>query len=287
MAKKIRFPLEMEHGVMVRGIEELRENFSLARVLIYFSNGKLITWLRDRYANDIADEIEKLNIEDKELPKKISKIFDVPYDEQSEMDLEKAQERNRKLSMLKEYTMEQRFLDVVDNVAFTQDDLYDLLDEGKNIIYLCGEKFSIPLAKKDMSYIGINNPIVVIDSKTEVDWQEKKITLKDIEYDEKYKKIIEDSTTKKQKFSEDFEDGVKKESIDFNSNTTIGGYSKNSYLNFMLSPVDKKAAESCYDKIRGEIQSLNYNIDDDICKIRNLLKDAGLIGMASNYIDDL
>lgn len=269
MAKKIRFPLEMEHGVKVRGIEELRENFSLERVLIYFSNGKLITWLRDRYANDIADEIEKLNTEDKELPKKISKIFDVPYDEQSEMDLEKAQERNRKLSILKEYTTEQRFLDVVDNVAFTQDDLYDLLGEGKNIIYLCGEKFSIPLAKKNMSYIGINNPIVVIDSKTEVDWQEKKIALREVVYDEKYKSIL---------------DAVNNE---LTNDTIIGGYFENSYLSSMLSDRDKQLVKKCYNNIKSEIQSLNYDIDDDTCKIRNLLRDNNLIGMASNYIDSL
>lgn len=34
MAKKIRFPLEMEQGIEVRSLEELKENFSLARVLV-------------------------------------------------------------------------------------------------------------------------------------------------------------------------------------------------------------------------------------------------------------
>ena len=55
MAKKFRFPLEMENGVEVRSIEELKENFSLAKILIYLSNGKLLTWLRDRYIDDIAN----------------------------------------------------------------------------------------------------------------------------------------------------------------------------------------------------------------------------------------
>lgn len=31
--KKIRFPLEMDNGVEVRSVEELRENFSIARVI--------------------------------------------------------------------------------------------------------------------------------------------------------------------------------------------------------------------------------------------------------------
>ena len=34
MAKKIRFSLEMEQGVEVRSLEELRENFSLERVVL-------------------------------------------------------------------------------------------------------------------------------------------------------------------------------------------------------------------------------------------------------------
>lgn len=191
MAKKIRFPLEMEQGVEVRSMEELRENFSLSRVLVYLSNGKLVTWLRDRYAYDIADAIEGLNTEDDELAKKVCRIFEIEYDEEVAIDLEKAEERNKKIGILKEYTTEQRFLDVVDVVAFTQDDLYDLLDEEETTIYLCGDKFSIPLSKKGMTYIGVNNPVVVVDSKKIVDWNEKEISLVDVRYDSAYQQIMD------------------------------------------------------------------------------------------------
>ena len=96
MAKKIRFPLEMDNGVEVRSMEELRNNFSLDRVLEYIQNGKLVTWLRDRYENNIADAIAELDKTDSELPKKVSDIFDVPYDEKSEDDLKRAAERTEK-----------------------------------------------------------------------------------------------------------------------------------------------------------------------------------------------
>jgi hypothetical protein len=191
MVKKIRFPLEMEQGVEVRSLEELRENFSLVKVLVYLSNGKLVTWLKDRYAYDIADAIEGLNTEDDELAKKVCQIFEVEYDEEVAIDLEKAEERNKKLGILKEYTTEQRFLDVVDVVAFTQDDLYDLLDEEETNIYLCGEKFSIPLSKKGMTYVGVNNPVVVVDSKKIVDWNEKGISLIDVRFDSAYQQIVD------------------------------------------------------------------------------------------------
>lgn len=148
MAKKIRFPLEMENGVEVRSIEELRDNFSVSMVMDYLQNGKLVTWLRDRYANDIADLIEELDFQDKKIAEKVSEIFDVPYDEASELELEKAAERKERINLLKEYTDDKQYEKVIDNVAFDQDELYDLLDEDANTIYLCGERFSIPLSKQ-------------------------------------------------------------------------------------------------------------------------------------------
>lgn len=70
MAKRILFPLEMDNGVEVRSVDELRENFSLVRVLSYVDNGKLVVWLRDRYENDLANKIETLENDDVELAKK-------------------------------------------------------------------------------------------------------------------------------------------------------------------------------------------------------------------------
>ena len=211
MAKKIRFSLEMEQGVEVRSLEELRENFSLERVVFYLINGKLTTWLRDRYANDIADAIEELDTTDAELGKKISAIFDVSYDEEKTVDFEKAAERIRKLSILKEYTTEQKYVDVVENIAFEQDDIYDLLDEDVEEIYLCGERFSIPLAKTGVSYIGINAPIVVIDSKIEVDWSKKGIKLENVIFDENYKAILTSMNTSEQDSHEDVDKNEFKE----------------------------------------------------------------------------
>lgn len=141
---------------------------------------KIVTWLRDRYENNIADAIAELDKTDPELPKKVSDIFDVPYDEKSEEDLKQAAERAEKIRRLKEFTDEKQYADEIDKVAFDQDELYDLLDEEVNEIYLCGERFAIPLSVQDVSYKGINNPVVVIDSKTEVDWLAKGITLKEL-----------------------------------------------------------------------------------------------------------
>ena len=195
MARKIRFPLDMGQGIEVRSIEELKENFSLSHVLMYISNGKLVTWLRDRNEDDIADAIEKLDKSDSDLPRKVCSIFDVFYDESAVNDVERTEEKARRLKLLKEYTSEQKYIDVEEKIAFNQDELYDLLDDGATDIYLCGDRFSIPLSKSGISYHGINNPTVVVNSKEEVNWDEKKISLSDVKFDEKYQQIINNIDT--------------------------------------------------------------------------------------------
>lgn len=191
MAKKIRFPLEMDNGVEVRSMEELREKFSLARVIAYLRNGKLVIWLRDRYENDIADLLEQLDNSEEELAKKVCEIFDIPYNEETKDDLRRETDRVERINYLKKYTDDKRFIDEIDKVAFNQDELYDLLDEKKQLIYLCGNRFAIPLSQSGISYIGINNPVVVINSKTIVDWSKKRIVFEGVTFDEKYRAVTE------------------------------------------------------------------------------------------------
>ena len=100
MAKKIKFPLKMKNGVSVRSMEELRENFCLCSMLLYLANGQLITWLRDRYLNELADKIAELDENDVEICKKLCDIFEVSYED----NLETANHQ-KKIMLLKKYTM--------------------------------------------------------------------------------------------------------------------------------------------------------------------------------------
>ena len=190
MVKKIRFPLEMDNGFEVRGMEELRDNFSLTRIVHYFENGKLLTWLKDRYEDELAREVEILDRSDKQFAQKISNIFGVPYNESEEDALEEELVRAKRLELLKKYTDDTSFMEKVNQIAFEQDELFDLLDENITTIYLCGDKFSIPLSKKGITYIGVNNPIIKVDSITYIDWNEKDIKLENIKFDDKYLEIV-------------------------------------------------------------------------------------------------
>lgn len=284
MAKKIRFPLEMDNGVEVRSMEELRNNFSLGRVLEYIQNGKLVTWLRDRYENNIADAIAELDKTDSELPKKVSAIFDVPYDEKTEDDLKQAAERAERIKHLKEFTDEKQFVDEIDKVAFDQDELYDLLDEEVNEIYLCGDRFAIPLSVQDVSYKGINNPVVVIDSKTEVDWLVKGITLEAVRYDEKYQAVVDSANATKEVLYEKLVETVKKQAT---KKVSLGTAPEKTYLSFMIPVSERESTKKMYALAKDVVENVNYDADADIIGMKKLVHDNNLIGIADRYISEL
>lgn len=122
MAKKIRFPLQMKDGAAVRTLEELREHFDLESVLGYFADGKLKTWLSDRYYDEMAEKVASLTADTPDLNAKLCEIFGVEYSSDAdETDFEALQRRNEKLRVLREVTDNQAILNNVDAVAFDQD----------------------------------------------------------------------------------------------------------------------------------------------------------------------
>ena len=180
MAKKVRFPLQM-NGTDVRTIEELREHFDLESVLGYFTNGKLVTWLKDRYYDNEAMSIEALSADDAELNRKIMSALGISVDTEAEdIDIEAVQRRNEKLMLLRQFTDDKEIIKNVDCVAFNQDDLLDILDEGAEKIYLCQGEFDIPLTVKNVTYIGLKNPIVLLRAYDNVNFKSLNIKLVDI-----------------------------------------------------------------------------------------------------------
>lgn len=182
MAKKIRFPLEMENEVQVRSLEELKNNFSLEKVLMYYDNGRLDVWLRDRYYSDIAEALDKLDRSSDSFNEELCNLFGVEYNKFDFIDLDVISERNDKLKKLAEFTDDKEYRDVIDSIAFEQDDIYDLIDEGQTTIYLCGSQFEIPFGKEGIKYIGINNPTVIVNSKSEEDCNNKKIVFEGVKF---------------------------------------------------------------------------------------------------------
>lgn len=189
--KKIKLPLEMANGVLVRTLEELKENWDLEQVLNYYLNGKLEMWLADRYYTDLAEEVSALSVitDNKELQKKLCEIFGVKV-ENNFVDMEVVEERNRRLGILRQYTADDAVLKNVDKVAFNQEEMADLLDEDEPVIYLCDNKFSVPLSVKGKKYIGLGDVEIQVNSKDFVDFTKLGIELVNVNFNKEYEELV-------------------------------------------------------------------------------------------------
>jgi len=191
MAKKIKLPLEMANGISVRTLEELKENWNLEKVVAYYHNGRLLAWLNDRYYTELAEQVQRLASvkETNELQKQLCNIFEMPFTEEETIDMGAVEEKNRRLAALRQITADDEILKNVDKVAFNQEELAKLLDEGESVIYLVNNKFSIPLTEKNKKYMGVGEVTAIISSKEPVDFDALGISFLNIKFDEKYLEV--------------------------------------------------------------------------------------------------
>lgn len=150
MARKIKFPLKMKDGYDARSIEELREHFDLESVLGYFADGRLQTWLRDRYFDDEAQQVSELDPNDSELVTKICNILGVEAPEHAvNVDVHEINRYNEKRKLLLEKYPEPELLNNIDAVAFNEDDIIQIIEKGIKEIYLIDNEFEFPFEISD------------------------------------------------------------------------------------------------------------------------------------------
>lgn len=158
----IKFPLKMSDGTLVKTIEDLRDHFDLVSVLGYYKDGRLIKWLRNDFCDKEAVQLENLTVDSSELPKKLCDILGVPFSEisNSNLNLNDIARNTERLNHLKQFTSDETILENADSVAFSQNELTDLLQAGRKKIYLCGDHFNIPGSAGGITYVGVNKPSV-------------------------------------------------------------------------------------------------------------------------------
>lgn len=179
MAKKIRFPLVMADGAEARSLDELREHFDLESVLTYFQSGKLLVWLRDRYYTEETEALCLLDGSAPDFQERLCATLGVEY--VGSVDLEELTRRQERLAKLRDYTDEPEFIDHIDQVAFDQEELATLLDEGSKTIYLCAGRFILPATRTNVQYIGISHPTVFLSGLKEGETLSADIVFTDVE----------------------------------------------------------------------------------------------------------
>lgn len=180
MAKKIKFALEM-NGVKIRTMEELQENFDLDAAVQYLLDGKLLTWLGDRFYEDEAEKIAELDKNAPNMKQQLCEILGVECEDDSEMDVDELERLNEKKRILKTMTDDEDIIANADKTALDQEDLSNLLNAGADTIYLCGDNFTVPVRFKNKRYVGILGvPRVKIKSAGEDELKEKGIVFENV-----------------------------------------------------------------------------------------------------------
>lgn len=189
MAKTIKFPLKLKNDFPVRTLEELKEHFDLEKIVGYFLDGKLLTWLQARYYETEATSIKKLSKDDAALNEKICNIFSVKYQSKNSPDVDSIEKFNKRLSILRQYTSDTEILGKVSQIAFTQQEFDLLLDENVHDIYLCNNSFSIPLNIKDAHCIGIGNVEIIIHNDKYINFEDKNVVFDNVNFNSEYEVI--------------------------------------------------------------------------------------------------
>ncbi|MBO6235833.1 MAG: sel1 repeat family protein, partial [Schwartzia sp.] len=195
MAKIIKFALELKNGESARTIEDLRKHFDLEKIVAYFMNGRLLTWLKHRHLDDEAAALEKLSAEDAEFAKKLCDILEVSYDEHQKkadtIDANTLMADHERLNRLRQVTTDPEILAKIDRVAFDGKDLRRLAFDNETDIYLCSGRFVIPLNVQNKHYIGLGKVEAVIVSDEWVDFDEKGIQFTNVTFDDEYQRKVE------------------------------------------------------------------------------------------------
>lgn len=193
MPRIINFPLKLKDDFPVRSMEELRQHFDLHKIIGYFIDGRLLTWLQSRSYSEQAEMVRTLNKNDAQLALKLCQIFQINYDDDIKLDMSSVAEKNKRLTILRQYTSDKKILSQVEQIAFNQDDLNSLIDEGKvNNIYLCNNSFVIPCNVENKHYTGIGKVEAFIKSHQIIDFASLNIFFTNIQFDREYKILLED-----------------------------------------------------------------------------------------------
>ena len=172
----------MKDGIKVRTLEELRSHFDAEKVLLYYREGKLLSWLSDRHYDEYIAEFKKIRNTDNPLPE-ICRVLDIKDVDTEYIDVGKIEQKNKKILKVKEYTDRKEVLDNIDLVAVNQKEFEALVKAEEKVIYLCGSQFVCPLSVENVTIEGIDNPKIVINTTEIIDFEKKNVMLRNLIFD--------------------------------------------------------------------------------------------------------
>ncbi|KQY94273.1 hypothetical protein ASD24_01545 [Paenibacillus sp. Root52] len=185
LKRNIKFPIVLQSGNQVRTIEELKENFEIETIIRYFSDGRLFTWLEQRYYIKELHSLQDVNKDSLTVPLDIANIFGIDIEE-IEFNYQHYKEERAKIEVLNKYTSNPDIINNSEYVALSQSELDMLIEkitEPNRTIYLLNdatEIFNISDQYSNINYVGINNPTVSLMGNRTFDAKGKNIVFKNV-----------------------------------------------------------------------------------------------------------
>ncbi len=269
MAKRIKFALEMANGHKVRTLEELREHFDLKSVVVCFLDGKLVEWLEDRYHTEEAKKVSQLNATEGDFGKKLCDLFGVVYVEAT-VDVGSLEKVNRKRAQLAQLTADTEIIANAEKTAFSQEELVELITEGIETIYLCGEKFTISLENENCCYVGIlAQPLIHIDAESQKEIEDRNIKLLNIRFNEQL----------------EVEKPIEKETILKGKETQR--YRPSEQLALLMNKNDRIASEKLFALTQEALRGIAFDIDIWTEPLERAVKESNLRNGLERYLETL
>ncbi|MGO4373563.1 hypothetical protein [Paenibacillus sp. 2TAB19] len=168
LKRNIKFAIVLSNGMQIRTLEELIENFEVDTIVGYYLDGRLKTWLMQRFYTSQLQLLQNINEHNDSLHLEIAKVFGVNIEDVS-FNSRQYFEKRSKLEVINKYTTDQVILENYEYVAVSQSELDTLLEKMTNsnnsIVYLLDDAstiFNISHNISNIIYIGVNNPTVIL-----------------------------------------------------------------------------------------------------------------------------
>lgn len=262
MAKKIKFPLEMKDGVMVRTLEELKANFDNEKLIGHWLSGKLKTWLKDRHYDSQLVKINAIDASSKTVLVELCKALEISIDiTKNQVQVDEITKRQKKIQVIRQYIDDKDIIEHIDNVAMNQTELEALLHRKVHKIYIFGERYIFnEMSLKNVLLIGINSPTIKIETDSIVDFNEMKVQFQGCKFDYKYLELLE-----KKQIEEEY--AYKKNRKDYKVSSTFF---------YMISIEDQIFSKKLYNNVQEEISDFEFDIDSGTKKMYRLLEEADI-----------
>lgn len=261
MARKIKFPLEMKDGTMVRTLEELKENFDFEKLVTYFLNGKLYTWLNDRGYSEEADKLNNLNKDDN-FEQNLCDIFGAKYERKENINLEEIEVNNEKIKRIKEITDDLEIIKEADKVAANNEEFIRLLNGDTSTIYLLDNEFKLPLNIKNKKIIGLNNAKVIIESAEFINFDDNQVFFENVRFNEEYNILVEAENKRLE------EENLHKKKRH--------QYKTSELTDFLLNKEQRKTCEKYFNIIQDSLIDFEFDINLYGKSLKNIIENADL-----------